>query len=199
MKFKTRLHTEGSRDWPSARPDRAKQTRSKAVLSLRERYANENFAADHHIQSLPAGGLRHVDGFEEAPIAIGRAGQNQQEGWGQIHRVGISFIGHQSRAQTGQEDRAGLARDRLVARSCSTARPTSRILRSVFCVPAIITPTGAVPGSWHGTDRAQPSNRLTIAGLRSMRRLRRVYVSSSLPASAIVGAVSGVVGISIAS
>src|SRR5262245_17034954 len=83
--------------------------------------------------------------------------------------------------------------------TCSTARPTSRILRSVFCVPAIIRPTGAVPGSWHGTDRAQPSNRLTIAGLRSMRRLRRVYVSSSLPASAIVGAVSGVVGISIAS
>jgi hypothetical protein len=57
--------------------------------------------------------------------------------------------------------------------TCSTARPTSRILRSVFCVPAIIRPTGAAPGSWQGTDRAQPSNRFTIAGLRSMRRLRR--------------------------
>src|SRR5258708_5858269 len=56
----------------------------------------------------------------------------------------------------------------------STARPIARILRSVFCVPAIIMPTGAVPGTWQGTDRAQPSNRLTIAGLRSMRRLRRV-------------------------
>src|SRR6516165_3710225 len=53
--------------------------------------------------------------------------------------------------------------------TCSIARPTSRILRSVFCVPAIIRPTGAVPGSWHGTDRAQPSNRLTIAGLRDIR------------------------------
>src|SRR5262249_18063440 len=83
--------------------------------------------------------------------------------------------------------------------TCSTARPTSRILRSVFCVPAISRPTGAALGSWQGTDKAQPSNRLTIAGLRSMRRLRRVYVSSSLLASAIVGAVSGVVGISIAS
>ena len=48
-------------------------------------------------------------------------------------------------------------------------------------------PTGAVPGSWQGTDRAQPSKRLTIAGLRSIRRLRRAYVSSSLLASAIVG------------
>jgi len=118
MKFKTRLHTEGSRDWPSARPDRGEATTIQGGLELEGAiYANENFAADHHIQSLPAGGLRHVDGCEEAPIAIGRAGQNQQEGWGQIHRVGISFIGHQSRAQTGQEDRAGLARDRLVARS----------------------------------------------------------------------------------
>ena len=33
--------------------------------------------------------------------------------------------------------------------TCSTARPTSRILRSVFCVPAIISPTGAVPGKLH--------------------------------------------------
>src|SRR5215475_6057767 len=81
----------------------------------------------------------------------------------------------------------------------STASPTSRILRSVFCVPAIIRPTGAALESWQGTDRAQPSNRFTIAGLRSMRRFRRAYVSSSLLASAIVGAVSGVVGISMAS
>jgi len=86
-------------------------------MSERAIYANEDFAADHHIQSLSAGGLRHVDGFEEAPVAIGRAGQNQQEGGGQIHRVGVSFIGHKSRAQTGQEDRAGLARDRLMAGS----------------------------------------------------------------------------------
>jgi hypothetical protein len=28
----------------------------------------------------------------------------------------------------------------------------------VFCVPAIIMPTGAVLGSWQGTDSAQPSN-----------------------------------------
>jgi integrase len=45
----------------------------------------------------------------------------------------------------------------------------------------------------------QPSKRLTIIVLRTMRRLSRKYVSSSLLVSAIVGAVSGVVGISIAS
>src|SRR5215831_3600077 len=33
-------------------------------------YVNENTAADRDVQSLPAGGLRHVDGFEEAPVAM---------------------------------------------------------------------------------------------------------------------------------
>src|SRR5215471_14370401 len=90
---------------------------STPIMSEGAVYANENSTTDYYVQSLPAGGLRHVDGFEEAPVAIRRAGQNQQEGGGQIHRVGVSFIGHKSRAQTGQEDRAGLARDRLVAGS----------------------------------------------------------------------------------
>src|SRR5262249_10210959 len=36
---------------------------------------------------------------------------------GKFTAWGVSFIGHKSRAQTGQEDRAGLARDRLVAGS----------------------------------------------------------------------------------
>src|SRR5215469_13282367 len=98
---------------------------STPIMSEGAVYANENFAADHHIQSLPAGGLRHVDGFEEAPVAIGRAGQNQQEGGGQIHRVGISFIGHKSRAQTGQEDRSGMAR-RITIPSRSSTSPKCR-------------------------------------------------------------------------
>jgi hypothetical protein len=42
----------------------------------------------------------------------------------------------------------------------STARPIARTLRSVFCVPAIIMPTGTAPGRWQGTERAQPSKRV---------------------------------------
>jgi len=41
----------------------------------------------------------------------------------------------------------------------SIARPIAKILRPVFCVLAIIIPTGAVPGSWQGTDRARHSRR----------------------------------------
>src|SRR5262249_39789264 len=66
---------------------------STPIMSEGAVYANENFAADHHIQSLPAGGLRHVDGFEEAPVAIGRAGQNQQEGGGKFTAWGSHLSG----------------------------------------------------------------------------------------------------------
>ena len=73
------------------------------IMSEGAVYANENSTADRYVQSLPARSLRHLDGFEEAPIAIRRAGQDQQEGGRQIHRLGISFIRRQSRPQAGKK------------------------------------------------------------------------------------------------
>src|SRR5262249_17906543 len=44
------------------------------IMSEGAVYANENSTADRYVQGLPPGGLRHVDGFEEAPVAVGGAG-----------------------------------------------------------------------------------------------------------------------------
>src|SRR5262249_31096153 len=94
---------------------RGRHKYSTTIMSEGAVYANENSTADRYVQSLPARSLRPVDGFEEAPVAIRRAGQDQQEGGRQIHRLGISFIRRQSRPQAGEEDRSGVACDRLVA------------------------------------------------------------------------------------
>src|SRR5262249_49273656 len=53
---------------------------STRIMSDGAVYANENSKADHHVQSLPGRGVRHVDGFEKASGAIRRGGQDQEKG-----------------------------------------------------------------------------------------------------------------------
>ncbi|KAG1375775.1 hypothetical protein G6F59_018301 [Rhizopus arrhizus] len=65
----------------------------------------------------------------------------------------------------------GMACDQRAARRSSTDRPIARIRRSAPLLPAIISPTGAVPCAWHGSDRAQPSRKLISVGLRRIRPL----------------------------
>ena len=57
------------------------------------------------------------------------------------------------------------------ARAASTARAAASTWRSVPAMPATISPTGASPCSWHGSETAHPSSMLIRPVLRSRSRL----------------------------
>src|SRR5215467_4926310 len=81
---------------------------------------------------------------------------------------------------------------------CSTAAAIANSRGSAPCSPTSISPTGASPRRWHGTEIAQRSSRLAIPVLRSTSRLTAWNCSSVLSAAS-GGATTGAVGIMSAS
>jgi hypothetical protein len=55
--------------------------------------------------------------LEEASVAVGRARENQPQGWRKIHSLGIAHIWNQLGAEARQKNRASMACHRMVAGS----------------------------------------------------------------------------------
>src|SRR4051794_40509744 len=109
--------------------------------------------------------------------------------------IDAEFISRGDPDDAGADDRNAHAQRRCGASAASIASPASSTVSSCRAVFQTMSPTGSSPSPWQGSDKAQPSRKLTIDGFLSKRALAWKKAASSATSGASAGATHGTVGL----